>query len=143
MSLLGKSQEVVLCSPMEGVITLDGKPVVGAQVERWIKWKDEAGETDTVTTNDNGEFNFPVKKDTVKLSPLSQFVMGQEIRVYFNNKKYLIWTMGKRSKEEYGELGGRPVNFRCELTDELVPVSVEEGLLGTSCKWDAIEKSEG
>ena len=48
--------------------------------------------------------------------------------------------MGKRSKNEYGELGGIPINFRCDLNDEAIRVEVDNGLLGTSCKWDTIKK---
>jgi hypothetical protein len=37
-------------------------------------------------------------------------------------------------------LGGSPKNLRCELTDDLNRVETDDGLLGTVCKWDAIEK---
>jgi len=51
-----------------------------------------------------------------------------------------MWVMGKMGKNLYSELGGKPVNFRCELTDELIRVESDDGLLGTPCKWDSIEK---
>jgi len=66
--------------------------------------------------------------------------MSQEIYVHYNNEKYLIWAIGKSSKVLYGELGGEPTNFRCELIDEIIPVDVDNGLLGTSCKWDDIKQ---
>ena len=141
MSLFPKEKhEVVVSSPFEGVITYKGKPAVGSKVERKLKWKDEKGETDSVETDQNGYFSLPVVEDVVSLSPITQFRMGQEIRVYFNSEEYLIWTIGKSSRELYGELSGVPKNFRCELTDELVAVDVEDALLGTSCKWDSVEK---
>ena len=141
MSLFSKEKhEVVISSPFEGVITYKGKPAAGAKVERKLKWKDEKGETDSVETDENGRFSLPIVEDTVSLSPITQFRMGQEIRVYFHNEEYLIWTIGKSSRKIYGELNGMPKNFRCELTDELVVVDVEDALLGTSCKWDSVKK---
>jgi len=133
-------EEVVLFSPMQGQITLNGKPVANARVERFLKWKDETGESDSFSTNQDGQFKIPVKKDAVKLSTISKFVIAQEIRVFIGKDEYLIWTMGTGNKTSYGELGGKPVNFRCELSDEMRRVDVDDGLLGTSCQWDSIEK---
>lgn len=136
-------EEVVICSPMEGQITMNGKPLANAKIERFLKWKDEIGEKDYFFTDEEGFFKLPMRKDIVTLSIISTFVMSHEIRVFSNNEEYLIWTMGKGSTVKFGELGGRPVNFKCELTDDLVRVEVEDGLLGTSCKWDSIEKING
>lgn len=134
-----QEQQVVICSPMEGIITYKGKPVSGAKVERWLKWKDEKGERDTVQTDKSGHFSLPIIEDTVSLSPISQFVMGQEIKVFHNDHEYEIWSIGKSEKGIYGELGGEPENFRCELTDEGIPHRLENSLLFTSCKWDQIK----
>ena len=133
-------EEVVIFSPMQGQITLNGKPVSNARIERYLKWKDEEGERDYFETDGDGWFEIPVKQDVVKLSTISQFVIAQEIRVYVDNNEYLIWTLAKSSKVKFGELGGRAINFRCELTDEPTRVEVNDGLLGTSCKWDSIDK---
>ena len=132
-------EEVVIASPLNGHITFQGQPAAGATVTRHLAWKDEAGEKETTVTDEGGYFEFAVKTDVVKISKITQFVMSQEIYVNYQDTEYLIWTIGKGSKELYGELGGKPVNFRCELTDEPVRVEVKNGLLGTSCKWDAVE----
>ena len=72
--------------------------------------------------------------------------MAQEIRVFVKGVEYPIWVKAKRGKALHDELGGKPVNFRCELTDEVIPVDLGvdvgpgSGLLGTSCKWDSIER---
>lgn len=140
MSFLTKpEEEVVLCSPMEGIITFKGEPAAGAKIDRWITWKDEIGETDTVYTDNEGRFNLPIKKETVKLNKLTQFVVHHEINVIYLKEHYQIWVMGKFGKHIYAELNGKPINFRCELTDEVVRVETD-GLLGTSCVWDSIEK---
>jgi len=139
MSLFTKTEEeVVLCSEMEGQITFNGKPVKDVKVERWIKWKDETGEKDSVVTDDNGFFRLPIRKETVKMGGFSQFVVAQEIRAYYQSTEYPIWAKAKREKGEFAELKGKPLNFRCELTDELVAVNSGRGTLMTSCKWDGL-----
>jgi hypothetical protein len=139
----GKEEEVVLFSPMEGKLTFEGKPAADAKIVRSLKWKGEVVETDTFHANQKGEFDIPSKKDTIKISPLTQFVVQQDIFVYFKEKKYHVWDMGKLSKLEYGELYGRPINLHCELTEEMIGVDVLFGLLETSCKWDSIIKNKG
>lgn len=143
MSLFSKSEEeVILCSPIEGIITFKGKPVANIKIDRWLKWKDETGEIDSTYTDDKGQFSLPVKKEIVKGNALSQFVVAQEIRASHNEVEYPIWAKAKRAKEMFGELDGKPVNFRCELTDELVRVDAGRGTLMTSCKWDSIKTKE-
>jgi hypothetical protein len=135
MSLL-KGSEVCVFSAMKGIITLQGKPVAGAKIVRKVAWKDEAGESEETTTNANGEFEFAVMNRSLRQVLPAQFVATQEINVHYDGKDYLIWTMGKMDKSEYGELGGKPENFRCELSDDLVRVEVPVGLLGTRCIWE-------
>ena len=140
MSLFMRDEEeVVLCSPMEGVITLEGKPVSNAKIKRNIKWQDDEGETDTYYTDENGYFSLPIKQTTVRLNKITQFVMGQEITVFYENNEYVIWGGAKGGKEVYAELGGRPINMKCELTSEGESIRSDNTLLFTLCKWDAIE----
>ena len=140
MSLFSKKEEeVVLFSEMEGHITLNGEPVKNVKIERRINWKDDIGETDYVTTDDKGYFLLPEIKQMIKLSGFTQFVVGQEIKIETNGNEYFIWSMGKRTKNKYGELNGKPKNFKCELNDDDQPHRLESGLLMTKCKWDSIE----
>lgn len=146
MSLLHHpEEELVLCSPMEGKITHNGIPVVGAKVERLIKWKDDVGQTDATTTDENGFFTLSIVIEKAKLPKLTQFVVAQELRVFYKGSEYQIWAKAKREKGLFDELYGIPVNFRCELTDELSLVDTGDdssGMLLTSCKWDSIKKKE-
>ena len=131
----GKAEEVILFSPIEGVLTFEGKPTSGAKILRKINWKDEVGETDIFYANEKGEFTLPIKKESIKISSITQFVVHQKIDVFYAGKNFVIWTIGKDSKSEFGELNGKPKNFRCELTDDDVPYRLENALLLTSCKW--------
>ena len=142
MSLLFGT-EVVLFSPMEGVITYEGKPASNAKITRRIIWKGDEGESDTFYTSDNGEFSLPIKKDKVRIPLLGEFVLTQELSVFYEGQEFFIWVKGKQDLGEYGELGGRPINLRCELTDKRIRLENFGGLFGTSCKWDTIEKQGG
>lgn len=141
MSFFSKTEEeVVLFSEMEGHITYNGEPVKNAKIERLIKWKDDVGEKDYVTTDSTGYFHLDTRKEFINTSGFSQLVIAQEIRVNHQSTEIPIWAKAKRDKHEFSELDGKPVNFRCELTDELVPVTAGRGTLLTSCKWDALNK---
>lgn len=73
------------------------------------------------------------------MSPLAEFVVTQRLTVSFNGEEFVIWAMGNGNTNIYGELGGKPVDLTCELTDDRERVEVENGLLMTSCKWKTIE----
>lgn len=135
-------KEVVLSSPMEGVLTYEGEPVEGAELMREIRWQSETGQTDSTTTDQNGYFHFDMILDSWRQLLPAEFVVYQDVYVHYNDETFHIWTTSKRVEEKWGELGGKPINFRCELTDELKRVETPRGLLGTSCKWDFIESKE-
>jgi len=133
-------EEVVLFSPMEGVITYEGAPAVGAEVVLSIKWRGDDGSEITVVTDGDGRFELPVIKDNLRSILPAEFVVYQDIHVHYRGDVFPVWVMSKREKALYGELGGRPVGLGCELTNELQKVDVPRGLLGTSCHWETIEK---
>lgn len=140
MSLLPSAQEVVLSSPLEGVLTFKGKPIPGVKIERKLSWFDQSESVeDFVITNSHGHFTLPLIKKTLKLSNLTQFVVSQEINVLYNGEKILIWYMGKGSKVEYGELGGKPVNMKCELSSKEIVTRDYKNPLMTRCSWDSLE----
>ncbi len=139
MSLL-LGTEVVLFSPMEGKITFEGKPAANAKIVRKVIWKGDEGETDIFYTAENGEFKLPIKKTRARIPLLAEFVLTQELDVFYADREFSIWVKAKQDLNEYGELGGKPHNFRCELTDKRVRLEDFNGLFGTSCKWDFIEK---
>jgi hypothetical protein len=139
MSLLFGT-EVVLFSPMEGKITYKGKPAAHAKITRTIIWKGDAGETDVFYTSETGEFKLPIKKTKVRIPAFAEFVLTQEMNVFYEDQEFFVWFKAKQDLDEYGELGGKPHNFRCELTDKRLGIEDFNGLFSTSCKWDSIEK---
>jgi len=140
MSLLPSPQEVVIASPFEGILTFEGKPVTGVKIERKLSWFDQSESTeDFVVTNSNGHFTLPLVKKTLKLSNLVHFVVSQEIHAIHNGEAIVIWAMGKSSKIEYGELGGKPVNLKCELNSERRITRDYNTPMMTRCTWDSLE----
>lgn len=136
-----QAEDVCVFSAMEGTITFQGKPAVGAKVALIVRWKDEKGETETTVTDEKGRFSLPVMNRVLRQLFPAEFVAHQSIFVHYQGQEYQIWGMGKHDEgEEYGELGGVPINLRCELTDEPVPVEAKGGLLVTSCVWNSIDK---
>lgn len=141
MSLFPK-KEVVLSSPMKGTVTFKGKPAVGAIIKRTIRWQNDGEQTDSVISDKAGAFHFNLVKSSLRQWLPAEFVVYQDIYVEYQGDTYHIWVMSKREESNWAELGGKPVNFRCELTDAVERVEVDRGLLGTACKWDFIQNME-
>ena len=139
MSLF-KGEQVCIASGFEGRLTFAGKPASGARVVRKFNWKDEKGETEEAIADQDGRFSFPTHWDVLRRWLPVQFVAYQDIFVYYNDKEYQVWGMGKMDKREYSEFGGKkPENFHCELTDEIRRIDLEHEFVGTNCKWDRTE----
>lgn len=141
MSFLSKSEgvEVVLFSAMSGTLTFNGELAVGASLERRVKWDDGGGIVETLEIGEDGFFSFELLTANLELNPLNKLVVNQDIVATYRNEEYDIWIMGKTDHTKDTEVGGKPINFRCELTDPIARVETSSGLLGTICKWDGVE----
>lgn len=136
----GEKKEAVLFSPLEGQITLEGKPASGAKIKLWLAWKDKEGETYNYTTDNNGFFKIPKQTAIYTEDPLAQLVISQEITIEHEGQSYETWVMSKMEPAEFTELGGKPINLICELTNELVTIRGIRSLGGTICTWDSLDK---
>lgn len=118
------SKTLYLFSAVEGTVLLDGKPVAGVEVEQryhW-RWKDKRG-TEKTTTDTSGRFQFSTitgKSMTAGLLP-HEPVIVQNIVFRYQGKEYEGWYQSKRNYEDLGELGGKPLRLKCELTDQPGP----------------------
>jgi hypothetical protein len=140
MSLFPTPQEVVLSSPLEGHLTYQGKPITGIKIVRELTWFDGDGSfEDFVVTDSRGHFTLPLIQRTLKLSSLVPLIVSQEIHAIHHGERILLWAMGKDSIIEYGELGGKPVNLRCELTSERRITRDYNTPMMTRCTWDSLE----
>lgn len=135
----GEKVEAVLFSPLEGKLTFEGKPAAGAKIKLWLAWKDKEGEFHDYVADDQGFFKIPKHVASYKQNPLAQLVISQNLKVSYAENSFEIWDMSKRDPAEYTELGGKPVNFTCELTQELSTIRGRRSLGGIACKWDALD----
>jgi len=117
-------------SEVRGVVVSNGKPVVGARLERsysW-SWKNRKGQDETVT-NDKGEFYFPEITGFAWLGWLPhEPVIRQNIQIKYEGKSYEAWFYFKRDYDRNGELGGKPLDLYCSL--QAPSESLETGVVG-------------
>lgn len=126
---------VCLFSEVNGAITLDGKPVAGAEVVRTAILNDKTY-TDTVTTDAQGRYHFDARftKSMNSILPVEPFI-PQLVTIRFNNQEYPGWKMNKRNYDVNGEID-QPLNLSCELSEQ---PDVKEQKIGPNvfglCKW--------
>lgn len=135
MSLF-KGEEVCVASGFEGRVLFKGKPAAGARIVRKFNWKNEKGQKEETIADEEGKFSFPSHFDILRRVIPAQFVAYQDIFAFYQGKEYRIWRTGKLDKSEFSEFGGKPTNFRCELTEALRRVDLDRGFVGTNCYWD-------
>lgn len=117
-------------SPVDGVVTLAGKPVSGAEITRSYKWQgpDLSGK-ESVTSDTQGRFHFDATFESAilpSLFPHNPSIL-QEIMIQHHGKEYEAWMFMKGNYDENGELGGKPIKVSCELNDE---ASRDSGFFG-------------
>lgn len=135
--------DIVLMSPLEGVLTYQGKPLPNKEMKLWLRWKDEEGENFTYVTDVEGRFSIPEHKVRDSLNPFAQLVIRQELTVEHDNLLFEVWIRSKLRPQLFTELNGRPVGLVCDLAAEEVAVK-GEGSLGVSiCRWETLEKNSG
>lgn len=122
---IGESQamaQMYLFSEVHGVVTHQGKPVVGAIVEQhyvW-HWKNERGQTQ-VNTDAEGKFRFPaIVKSSLMASVLPhEKIIEQTILIKHEGNTYKAWVFDKSNYNQNGELKGKPIVIECELQNPL------------------------
>ena len=126
--------KVCLFSGISGVITLNGKPVANARLQR--TGDRDGPKTDETTTDENGYFEFPAmwERTITKYLP-QEFVASQEILVFYEGVKYEIWSAVKRKPEENAESRGEKIELTCELADEIRHFWVDGSPIHTRCVW--------
>lgn len=135
-----KKVEAVLFSPLEGQLTLNGKPAANAKIKLWYAWEDKKGSTFHYTTDENGFFEIPKHSAMYKPFFLAQLVISQEITVEYEGASYQIWLGSKRDPAEFAELGLQPKNIVCEMTNEQAIFRGVSSMAATTCIWGLSNK---
>ena len=133
-------------SNMQGTITLHGKPAAGAKLVLQLYYYNEKQELIETVADAAGRFHFSSvwKKLGMKRFSLAETVATQDIIAYYQGEEYDVWSHGKHALEEFSELNGVPVNFRCELSDKYIAIKLVPytGSTAGICKWDSIQKND-
>ena len=127
--------KLCLFSQMSGVITINNEPVRNARLVRTVDYSGK--QTDETTTNEQGEFEFPVvfARSIAKYLP-QEFAASQEIIVYYNDKEYTMWSGVKRKPDENSESRGKPLVVKCDLNNEEKLIKVNNSPIFSLCTWD-------
>ena len=131
-----KGKEVFLFSEVSGLLTYKGVPASRANVRRLVKIGDKSYE-EVIEANDEGLFHFDSLKKVERAIFPKEFVSHQKLIVEYENKEFLIWEGAKRSEERNAELDGKPLIFKCELTDDTRFFHMMFHSIGTSCTWES------
>jgi len=118
MSLFAKK---VMFSEVTGFVTLNGEPVKGAEIDQVYQWSwDEKKEEAQTTTDDQGVFTFPLCEKSGVISSIMPHepVIFQQITIKYQGKNYVAWQHSKHNYDLYGELKGKKLVLRCELSDQ-------------------------
>lgn len=129
-----KRKEVFLFSEVSGRLAYKGVPASRANVRRLVKIGEKSYEQ-VIEANDDGLFFFDSLKRSQRAIFPEEFVSHQKLIVEYEGKDFLIWEGVKRSEESNAELDGKPLIFKCELTDEIRFVHLLLHSVGTSCTW--------
>ncbi len=141
---LFKKYDVHLSPEVHGVITSQGKPVVGLEILRGLTYGDEKELLDKTLTDIEGKFSF-AKKIIRSRKPGSMFDesrIRQIVVAKDKNKDYMLWYTQAIGTEPNLALTERLENLRCELTNDEEKVRFKSYeypqagyLVHSICRW--------
>jgi len=125
--------KVCLFSEVNGVVTLQGKPVAGAKIVRTAKINDTPY-TDSTVTDKSGKFYFEARftSSINKIVPVEPRI-PQKLVIEHDGQEHTAWEMSKRNYDLDGELG-KPINISCEITNKEVKQEIGYRILWGKCK---------
>lgn len=111
----------VLFSAVSGTVYLNGAAVAEARIERkyYWRWSNERA-SDETTTDAQGRFSLK----QIEASSMSAWLphepyVEQSILVHYRGQQYEVWGYDKRNYSTNGELDGKAIKLRIELTLDL------------------------
>ena len=110
--------KICLFSEVNGIVTLNGKPVAGVEVIRTSQMGHDNIYTDKTVTDEQGRYRFAARftHSVRKIAPVEP-VITQKIAFFHQDREYLGWEAVKDGYELNTELG-QPINLACELGQE-------------------------
>ena len=129
--------QICMFSEINAVVTLNGKPVIGAEIVRTSNELDSKVYTEKTTTDEQGKFHFTALwvfslRNWIPMEPMIE----QHITLIYQDKEYMGWQHTKNGYGHNHELtGDKPLNFTCELSDEPSLKYQSMGNIKGICKW--------
>jgi hypothetical protein len=114
-------RKIVYCSPVEGLIHWQGKPVAHAKVERALRSGGfEGGEyKDFTQTGEHGRFQMETVEERRFLRPdllSANPRVNQSIEILFEGHSYLVWVYSKHDFNLGTEAKQETIRLNCDLS---------------------------
>lgn len=109
--------KVCLFSEVDGIVTISGQPIRGAEVIRTAQFRGETFRDET-TTDEHGRYRFPAKfvRSLYKIAPIEPYI-EQKIVIVREGKEYVAWEGDKRNYDINGEIK-KPISLTCDLAQK-------------------------
>ena len=135
-------KEVVLMSPLKGVLLKGGQPLANVDIEVVVELPGGEERIYKHQTTSTGEFDLPVIKDTMTLGPMTEFVVSQFVDVFIDGEKDTIWSAGKREPGLFAERypASETIGLVCDVNDERKKYQERAGYIRTKCTWKSLRK---
>ncbi len=112
------SSKLCVFSEVEGIVTINDKPVEGAIIKRSYLLDDDEV-FDQTSSDKNGKFQLdPIFVKSFRSFYPHQAAILQEINLIVDEVSYQAYGFQKGNYKENGERGDKPLLLRCELTNE-------------------------
>ena len=118
-----KRTELELSPEINGTIKLNGKPVAGATVHRYLSYGDKDF-NDNITTDIDGRFKFPVKTVKIRVSSMFDTWVSQLLIVESAKQKVKIWSTGATNTLTYNSVHQLLSSLDCELTSAEMKIGI-------------------
>lgn len=130
----------VISSPLEGVLTNNGRPLSNTRIIRELTWNGNDGELQKIKqeylTGEDGKFSLLLHEEILALAPLEQFVGKTSIEVEYEGVTHELWYSAKMDKELNSEYDTPPAGVVCDISNPEIGVNMNLGMCLTRCRWD-------
>ncbi len=138
--------DYVISSPLEGVLTKDGKPLSDTKMLRRLTWNGSNGELQEIKqeylTDKEGKFSLPSHEETLALGALEEFVGSTYIDAEIDGEIQFLWYSAKNTKELNSEYDSPPIDLVCDVNQPEAGVDINLGTCLTVCQWSNIPKDD-
>ncbi|WP_306481425.1 DUF6795 domain-containing protein [Limnobacter sp.] len=136
-------RKIVYCSPIEGFIHWQGKPLGNLKVTRLLRSGGFENDEyqDEVQTDSEGRFQFQMVAERRFLRPdllSANPHVSQVLEVYFDGQPHTFWAFQKQNFELGTEAKGGVLNIECDLS------KYEQNSYGriVRCKHNGVQQYE-